>query len=210
MIQQQQYKYWGCIIMINKCWHCNNSIVGTDLFCSSCNHIQPVYNIDPFTLFGIPTFFEIDNKAIADIYFIRQRQLHPDRFILKSNKEKQYALAQVARLNEAYKILCNPVERASYLIKLSGWQTPVEENEKLTQQMMLEQFELREKLEKISDIKNLNNLKAKVENEVMECIFTLSKAFQDQQEVTAQCKTVELQFLKKFQNELENREKIIS
>jgi molecular chaperone HscB len=196
--------------MGNICWSCKNTVVKSDLFCPECHHIQPVHELDPFTLFGIPTLFGINAKSMADTYFIRLRQLHPDRFINKTNEEQKYAVAQSIRLNDAYRILCNPAERAAYLVELSGWNVPGQKNGKLSQEIMLQQFALRETLENVKDIKSLDNLKIKVNNEVKNCLSILNDAFQEQEKTTAQCKTVELQFLQKFQHEIEKRGKSIS
>lgn len=196
--------------MSSTCWACKKRVIETDLFCPDCHKIQPVNNIDPFTLFGLPTFFDIDSEKISDIYFVRLRQLHPDRFVTKSEEEKKYALEQVSRLNDSYQILCNPAERAAYLIKIAGWEVPTEENEKLSKEMMIQQFALRETLEEVKDVESLTNLKGKVREEVKECLSMLDKAFQRKEKTIAQCKTVELQFLQKFQYEIDKHSKKLS
>lgn len=196
--------------MTEKCWSCNKEITQTDLFCPHCQSIQPVYALNPFSLFGIPSLFEVDTTKLADTYFSLQRNLHPDRFMSKSEQEREYAVQQVARLNEAYRILCSPAERSEYLLKISGWELPKTTNPQLPQTMLLHQFELREALDEVSNVQGLNKLKAQVDAEIKSCIATLGEAFKNKEKEPAQCKTVELQFLQKFQSEITTRAKTLS
>jgi molecular chaperone HscB len=192
------------------CWSCRERISKTEFFCPQCGNIQPVHEMDPFTLFNIPSTFKIDLEKLTDTYFEHLRKLHPDKFTTKSKVEQKYAMAQVTRLNEAYKALSNPVERSVQLIKVAGWHAPEEERSDLPQAMVLRQFELREALESVQDEAALKKLRDSVREEVKECLSMLDKAFKKHEETEAKCKTVELQFLQKFQKEIEHRSKIVS
>eukprot|EP00042_Codosiga_hollandica_P026725 m.128105 g.128105 ORF g.128105 m.128105 type:complete len:64 (+) comp52284_c0_seq6:497-688(+) len=52
-----------------------------------------------------------------------QKQLHPDKFSLKSTMEKSLSDQQSSRLNEAYKVLRDALPRGLYLVRASSLPT---------------------------------------------------------------------------------------
>ena len=65
-----------------------------------------------FDIFGLPCQFELDSAALSASYLRLQNQTHPDRFANSSAQEKRLAVQWATRVNEAYKRLQNPMERA--------------------------------------------------------------------------------------------------
>ncbi|MEA1608059.1 co-chaperone HscB [Pseudomonas spirodelae] len=99
-----------------------------------------------FALFDLKPGFRLDLELLASRYRELARHVHPDRFADASEREQRVALEQSASLNEAYRTLKNPPQRARYLLALSGPELPLE----VTVQdpsFLLQQMQWREELE---------------------------------------------------------------
>lgn len=81
-----------------------------------------------------------------------QSQLHPDRFASKSQHEQRIAVQYSAFVNQAYTTLRKPLDRAFYLLALAGMSAEQVSAEKVDGGFLIEQMDLREKLETIADL----------------------------------------------------------
>ena len=97
-----------------------------------------------FDLFGLPPAFRFDGAALDRAYRQLQTEVHPDRFAGGSDAEKRLALQSSARVNEAYRALKNPVQRAQYLLKLHGVDAIGETDTALPLEFLERQLERRE------------------------------------------------------------------
>ncbi|OJW46274.1 MAG: Fe-S protein assembly co-chaperone HscB [Alphaproteobacteria bacterium 41-28] len=75
---------------------------------------------DPFEVFGFEKHYSLDVDSLEKRYFEEQKKTHPDRFALSSEAEKDDALRKSTALNQAYIILKDPLQRASFLLKVKG------------------------------------------------------------------------------------------
>ncbi len=78
------------------------------------------YSNSYFTQFGLPPHLRIDTAALEKSFYALSRRLHPDRFAARPQAEPEAALAEGARLNDAYRTLRDPIARTEYLLKLEG------------------------------------------------------------------------------------------
>lgn len=69
-----------------------------------------------FEIFGLPASPDLDVKALEASYRKLSLTLHPDR----NPDDRLEAAERSAALNEAFKVLKDPVRRAFYLLKLHG------------------------------------------------------------------------------------------
>jgi len=97
-----------------------------------------------FELFGLPARFRIDADALETAYRALQSDVHPDRHASGSEAERRLALQSSARVNEAYAALKDPVERARYLLTLSGVDALDETDTQLPMEFLERQLERRE------------------------------------------------------------------
>src|SRR5262245_58349953 len=102
------------------CWSCGGPVDTVAPFCPTCRAVQPPRPVDHFGRLGLPVDFAIDAADLDRRYFALQRQLHPDRFATKTSRERALSQSQAVALNEAYETLKDPLERATYLLKLKG------------------------------------------------------------------------------------------
>ena len=102
---------------------------------------------NPFELFGLPPAFSLDKDALEKAYRDIQSQVHPDRFAHAGDAERRASLQWTTRVNEAYRTLKSPVQRACHLLALHGVDVAFETNTAMPQQFLMQQMELREALE---------------------------------------------------------------
>jgi molecular chaperone HscB len=100
-----------------------------------------------FDLFGLPPAFALDKEALEKAYREIQSQVHPDRFAHAGDAERRASLQWTTRVNEAYRILKSPVQRAKHILELHGIDVGFETNTQMPTDFLLRQLELREELE---------------------------------------------------------------
>ena len=112
-----------------------------------------------FELFGLPARFEIDGGALERSYREIQSRVHPDRFAHAGDAERRASLQWTTRVNEAYRTLKDPVQRAKHLLELQGVDVAFETNTAMPPDFLAQQMELREALEAAKDAAGLDALK---------------------------------------------------
>ena len=98
-----------------------------------------------FELFGLPQRYALDAAALDDAYRALQREVHPDRHASSDDASRRLALQAAARVNEAYRTLGDPVERARYLLGLRGVDAFDETDTTLDPEFLERQLERRER-----------------------------------------------------------------
>jgi len=98
-----------------------------------------------FELFGLPARFAIDTAALDRAYRTLQSEVHPDRYAAAGDSERRLAMQGSARVNEAYRALKDPVERARYLLLLRGVDAFDEKDTRLPLPFLEAQLERRER-----------------------------------------------------------------
>ncbi|KAF8396348.1 hypothetical protein HHK36_017965 [Tetracentron sinense] len=165
---------------LSKCWNCG-AVADSTLFlaCDSCRSVQPVdSSVDYFQIFGLEKNYEIHGENIEGKYKDWQKKLHPDLVHSKSEKEKEYAAEQSARVIDAYRTLSKPLSRAMYLLELEG--IHVEEGKTVSDLELLgEIMEIREAVEEATNSQALNQIQSQIQGK-FECWFeSFGKALQN-------------------------------
>ena len=102
------------------CWSCRSE-VGSEPQCPSCVKLQPLgRNSDYFTVMGLPRKLQIDVRVLEPVFHALSRRFHPDVYRMASSRERLIALENSAVLNQAYRTLRDPFERAAYLSQLEA------------------------------------------------------------------------------------------
>ncbi|MEO8752411.1 MAG: Fe-S protein assembly co-chaperone HscB [Casimicrobiaceae bacterium] len=97
-----------------------------------------------FELFGLPPRFRFDAASLDAAYRKLQSEVHPDRFVRGTDTQRRLAQQSSARVNEAYRALQNPVQRAQYLLSLQGIDAVGETDTQLPFEFLERQLERRE------------------------------------------------------------------
>jgi molecular chaperone HscB len=133
------------------CWNCGDAAPGAGAlgrFCPACKGLQPPPT-DYFEFFELPRQLALDSRDLEKRFYSLSRQLHPDLFSRKSAREQGYSLESTAILNDAYRVLKDPIARALYVLKLEGFDTGEQTTKDVPPELLEEVFELNMALEEL-------------------------------------------------------------
>ena len=100
-----------------------------------------------FTLFQLEPAFDIDTAALEQTYRSLAARFHPDRHAAASAFEQKQAMMMASAVNEAYRILKNPIDRAAYLLEQHNIHADSPEHTSFPPEFLMQQMEWREALE---------------------------------------------------------------
>ena len=168
---------------------------------------------NPFALFDLPVAFQVDSALLNERYLALQKSLHPDNFSAASAQEQRLAMQKSAEINDALRILKDPIARADSIIALNtGEQENPEEKSNKDIGFLMQQMEWRETLENIENHKDTDELTAftKEIDQIRHAILSeLSTVLDAQQWDIARAITDKLRFIKKLQAEIERVEETL-
>lgn len=115
-----------------------------------------------FALFGLRPAYALETESLERSYREIQTQIHPDRYAHAGDAERRASMQWTTRVNEAYRTLKSPVQRARYLLEMNGVDVQLETNTQMPSDFLLRQLELREALAGAKQPKALDALLAEV------------------------------------------------
>ena len=104
---------------------------------------------DYYELLGLPRSLRLSLEDLQQRYYDLSRRLHPDRFMRKPEAERQRALEMSSALNDAYRTLKEPIQRAHYLLNLEGFDMGEQRSKDVPPELLEEVFELNMALEEM-------------------------------------------------------------
>mgnify|MGYP000930579298 FL=1 len=168
---------------------------------------------NPFALFDLPVVFQVDSALLNERYLALQKSLHPDNFSAASAQEQRLAIQKSAEINDALRILKDPIARADSIIALNTGETEnLEEKSNKDIGFLMQQMEWRETLENIENRQDTDELTAFAQeiNQIRHAILSeLSTALNAQRWDIARAITDKLRFIKKLQTEIERVEETL-
>jgi molecular chaperone HscB len=102
-----------------------------------------------FHFFGLPDRLSIDTAALQRKYYELSRRFHPDRVARGTPEEQQEALSAAALLNDGYRVLRDPVQRAEYALAQHGLELGEQRSKDVPPELLEEVFELNLALEEL-------------------------------------------------------------
>ena len=118
-------------------------------------------SVDAFATLGIAPAFDVDLAAVEKVHRELSRALHPDRYIGASPSERRAALTKAVEVNEAWRVVRDPLKRADALLSrlaaLRGVSVSEEGAPKADPEFLMDMLEQREAL---SDAKAAKDLEA--------------------------------------------------
>ncbi|MCP4592097.1 MAG: Fe-S protein assembly co-chaperone HscB [bacterium] len=104
----------------SKCLECHAELK-TPVVCEKCYSLYPVpATVDFFGLFQLPRGYDLETQEVERRFLSLSRSIHPDFFTTQPPEVRQMSVRLSAEINEAYRVLKNPVLRAEYLLELAG------------------------------------------------------------------------------------------
>ncbi|HQU48264.1 MAG TPA: Fe-S protein assembly co-chaperone HscB [Casimicrobiaceae bacterium] len=159
-----------------------------------------------FELFGLPASYAIDPAALERAYRELQRTVHPDRHATSGDAARRLALQAAARVNEGYRVLGDPVERARYLLELRGVDAFDETDTSLDPGFLERQLERRERATDAADAgdaKALETLLAEVRHDAARVEAAVAEALASPARLAeARARVRELRFLGKVADDV--------
>ncbi len=131
---------------MTRCAHCGAE-TGNPAFCEGCKRLLEIPDTaTPFELLGLPVAFAVDRDDARRRLLKITRAIHPDFFGTESAEVRALAESNSARLNEAWSIVSDDIERADWLVRHLGG--PDEQTERaMPQAFLVEVLEWNEALE---------------------------------------------------------------
>ncbi len=161
--------------------------------------------MDHFARLGLPAALDLDSGALDKAYFAGQRQWHPDRFVAKPPEERAKASVEAAALNDAYRTLKNPLDRAVYLATLKGVELPGDGKTIADPDLLMEAMEAREELQEADTVQAVDGLAAKVRSDVDTALNGLGGLFLANDKPAIRKALLRLRYLDKFAEEARAR-----
>ena len=126
-------------------------------FCPQCSRILALgRHGDYFAFFGLPRRLTVNAADLERRFRELSRQFHPDYFYNAPPAERLASLERSSYLNDAYRVLRNPVARVEYLLGLEGL-APTRSDEartaKVPPSLLEEVFALNEELDEIRELR---------------------------------------------------------
>lgn len=124
------------------CWSCGDQRAAQ--FCGACGKVQPPMPVDYFAFFGLPRKLDLDMARLERDFYDLSRKLHPDLYARADSREREWSLEQSSHLNDAYRVLRDPIRRTEYLLKLEG--VELEEQSKIASEEARAKGELKQQV----------------------------------------------------------------
>jgi len=163
------------------CWNCGHTFSDQPhFFCPQCSVVQDVDSkFNYFHILSLDEKFDVKAKQLQKAFTNLQRQLHPDKFMLKSSKEQEISSDVSSLINKAYFTLLKPLSRAIYMLKLRG----IEFGEEIRADdpmLLMELMELNERVDD-SSLSDKKVLMKELEEKLQDITLEISHLFQENQ-----------------------------
>jgi molecular chaperone HscB len=115
--------------------------------------------MDPFETLGAPRRFDLDLTVLEKTHRELSRSLHPDKFAQAGASERRAALERAASVNEAWRILRDPIRRAEALFTLEGFAVGETNEPKASPTFLMDMMDEREALAEARLAKDLGKVR---------------------------------------------------
>jgi molecular chaperone HscB len=123
---------------------------------------------DYFAVFGLPRKLSVEMSLLEQKFLQLSWKLHPDNFVNASPEDRELSLQRSSELNDAYRVLRDPVGRVEYLLEIEGERKEGEKKQQAPPELLEEVFELNESLDELREAKSsggdLRDLKTRLQS----------------------------------------------
>ena len=169
--------------------------------CNGVSAVMPSH----FDLFGLSPIYSIEGEALERSYREIQSKVHPDRFAHAGDAERRASLQWTTRVNEAYRTLKDPVQRAKHLLELHGVDLAFETNTAMPPEFLMQQMELRESLEEAKTPASLDEMRKRLRQNKAELQKQIAEALDTRKDYAGAAGLVrKLQFLDRLDEEIDS------
>jgi molecular chaperone HscB len=159
-----------------------------------------------FELFGIEPRHAIDRPALDARWRAMQGEVHPDRHAAGGAVAQRVAVQWAVRVNEAYRRLKDPLQRAAYLCELNGAPIDAERNTAMPPAFLMQQLEWREALDEARDPGQVEALAFEVDAYRRTALESVRALLDDRRDFAAAAQQVRaLMFVERFAHDVDER-----
>lgn len=136
--------------------------------------------MDPFATLGLERTYEVDLRSAEKTHRELSRALHPDRHAAGGVSERRDALSRAVLVNEAWRIVRDPIQRAEALFTLAGVAVGDTNEPRPSPALLMDMMEEREALAEVSaqrDARKLRSLIARMQAREAEAQAELAVGF---------------------------------
>jgi molecular chaperone HscB len=154
---------------------------------------------------GIEAEFEVDLGVVEKRHRELSRTLHPDRFVNAGASERRAALGKAVEVNEAWRIVRDPIRRAEALLELSGAKVAEGKEPEPDAEFLMDMLELREALSEAKagkDLAEVKRMAATIAARSKAVEIVLADGFRRGDAALLVEKVGELRFYKRFLDEV--------
>lgn len=101
---------------------------------------------DYFEFMGFPRQITLNDEQLQQKYFDLSREYHPDFHTQSDETGRQESLDRSSLLNQAYRTLKDPFDRARYLLTLEWPDLPDDARKQIPPALLMEVMEMQEKI----------------------------------------------------------------
>lgn len=161
---------------------------------------------DPFDTLGVEPRFDIDLDKLAERHRDLSRTLHPDRYAGAPAAERRMALGKAIEVNDAYRVLKDPVRRAEALLRRAGVPVGETSEPKPSQALLMDMMEQREELadaRRAKDLQAVQKLAESIRNRERSVLQQLGQTLAVEGAATRALPHLgELRYLRRFLDEV--------
>ncbi|MEP7057955.1 MAG: Fe-S protein assembly co-chaperone HscB [Caldimonas sp.] len=161
---------------------------------------------DDFELFATERRFAQNRPDLDARWRFLQGEVHPDRFATHGAAAQRVAMQWAMRVNEAYRRLKDPLQRAAYLCELNGAPIDAENNTAMPPGFLVQQLEWREALDDADTADRIGALGDAVAAHRQSMLARLEALLDRELDFTAAAQQVRaLMFVERFAHDVERR-----
>ncbi|XP_063242070.1 iron-sulfur cluster co-chaperone protein HscB [Bacillus rossius redtenbacheri] len=186
------------------CWKCGTEILNFQLFCQSCQVLQrPRKNINFFDILQIDNSYEISLNKVSSTYRKLQNVLHPDRFVNRSEEEKNISEEYSSLLNKAYSTVTDPLKRAIYMLELKN--VFIQEDSIQSPEFLMEIMEKNEKLAEVKDVDDVKRMDAENKHVLGQLSKEVADAFKVDDVLKAKEAVIKMKYYTTFNEKIKEQ-----
>ena len=161
-----------------------------------------------FEVLNMPRVFALDASRLEQNYRDLLSAVHPDRFVTESPEQRRLAMQAATLVNEAWRCLRDPVDRAAYLCRLGGQAIDSTARSTVPADFLAEQMAWREQLDEARDAGDrvaIEALQQKVEDARSSFLEDLGHLIDDQADFPRAASCVSrLMYVDRFAEQVED------
>ncbi len=162
---------------------------------------------DPFETMGVEPKFDLELDKLAERHRDLSRALHPDRYAGAPAAERRLALGKAIEVNDAFRVLKDPVRRAEALLRRAGVPVGETAEPKPSQALLMDMMDRREELadaRRAKDLQAVLKLAESVRDRERTVLATLGRSLSAEGTAIAQAlpHLGELRYLRRFLDEV--------